>query len=92
MNAKQIVGLVFAALGVFLISYAVYSNTHVYSAKTHLHEMTQSKNPIVNSIGKDMEAKVSNYGTKNKWFFYGGGVLVILGGAAVYFYKKHKRR
>ncbi len=92
MNVKQIAGFAVAALGIFLIGYGAYSKMHVSTAQREIHKMTESKNPIVRSAGKEVEKKIGSYGTKMNWSFFGGGIFILVGLGAAYFYRKKNRK
>jgi len=90
MNIKEIVSLVVVAAGIYLVGCGFYTRSHTSSARSEIHKMAESKNSIVQSVGKDMEKKLGSSGGTGSIVT---GILLILvgGGAAYYFRKKHKR-
>lgn len=92
MNYKQLVGYAIAAIGLLLIAYGVYSKVYVASAKTEIHQMAQSKNPILQSIGKDSEKKIGRYGTKSIVCYIGGSLFVLVGAYVVLVYRKRNKK
>ena len=92
MRLKQLIGCVVAFIGILLIIYGIYSKIHLSSAKAEIHQMAHSKNPIVQSVGKDMEQKVGRYGTKTVMSFFGGALLILLGAYVVFTDLKKNRK
>lgn len=92
MNIRKLCGYAAAIIGLLLIAYGVYSKIHLSSAKTEIHQMTHSKNPIVQSVGKDMEQKVGRYGTKSVLCFFGGALFMLLGAYEILTHRKKNRK
>jgi len=92
VNIKQIAGVAFAALGIFLIGYGTYSKSHVSAAKKEIHQMTESRNPIVRSAGITLEKKVEAYDSKMNWSFVGGALFILGGVGAAYLYRYRKKK
>jgi hypothetical protein len=92
MNIKQIVSLVVVAIGISMIGYGFYSKTHISTAKAEIHKMAESKNPIVKTLGQQMESKIGRYRSIMNGCFLGGSILVVLGGTAFYYFRTTKRK
>ncbi len=91
MNKKKLISYALCAIGVFMMAYGLYSRSNMSTAEVKIHEMTQSKNSLVKKMGKQMESKVSSYGTKVRFFLYAGALLIVVGGAGVVLTWKHRK-
>ena len=88
LNVKQIVGIAVVGLGILSIAYGIYTKKHVSHARSEIHRMRQSQNPIMKSAGKHIENKIGSYSTRVKLSIFGGIVLILIGGGAVYNFRR----
>jgi hypothetical protein len=74
-----------------MLGYGVHSKRSASQTKTEIQQLSQSKKPMIQSAGKDLEMKVVHENKGTKWFFLGGSLLIVLGGLATY-RLRHKKK
>lgn len=90
MKVNQIISLVVVVLGLAVIGYGFYSKKQISTARAEIHKMAQSNNPVVKTVGKEMESMIGGYRSLINWCFFGGGLLVVIGAGGIYFFRKHR--
>ena len=94
MNRKQVIGIVVALVGVFLIGYAINSMQEVAEAKgtidkvQHYISRSTTWNSIVEFFGGKAHHKASEYDVPLLIMLISGIVLTVAGAFAAYRFRK----
>ncbi len=92
MKFKRVMSLGLVAVGFLMICYGAYSKYSISQMKSEVHQISQSKNQTIKSVGKDLEAKIMHIDAGTKGFFFVGGILIVFGCLAGYYWRDKKRR
>ncbi len=94
MKQKKIASLVVAAIGTFLVAYALYAMNLISNAKNQVNTVNQhlSGSYMGKMMGKGLSNQASKYDNDVRGCLIAGIVLVIAGGGAFFHFNKHRQR
>ena len=79
MKVKQVIGFIIAVVGAVSVGYGFYAKREVSAARVEIHKIANSDNPVVKSVGKELESVIGGYRNVINWCFIGGGALIVIG-------------
>lgn len=91
MNLKQVAGVVVLVIGVALIGYGVYTRSQISRTRNEIHKLSESKNSVTQSVGKNIERQIGDHHRKTMVYIVSGGIFVIFGAGVTYMSRKRRR-
>lgn len=90
MQLRKKIGLAVLSIGIIALAFGGHSMLSLHNAKSSAKKIAQSKNPVVNRVGKDMMESTKQFDQEINGSLLTGAGLIILG-ACLAFLSSKKR-